>query len=97
VTTYVLSSRARRDLSDIWDYSAKQWSAVQADRYIRLIAAACEGLASGRSIRRSADTVRAGYFRHQIGSHVLFYRARPRGGIEIVRILHQSMDVDRHL
>jgi plasmid stabilization system protein ParE len=68
LTTYVLSPRARRDLSDIWDYSAEQWSAFQADRCVRLIAEACEGLASGRIAGRSADTVRAGYFRHPAGS-----------------------------
>jgi toxin ParE1/3/4 len=97
VTTYVLSPRARRDLSDIWDYSAEQWSAGQADGYVRLIAGACEGLASGRITGRSADTVRAGYFRHSVGSHVLFYLARRRGGIEIMRILHRRMDIERHL
>lgn len=93
----MLSPRARRDLSDIWDYSAEQWSAFQADRCVRLIAEACEGLASGRIAGRSADTVRAGYFRHPAGSHVLFYRARRRGGIEIVRILHRRMDFERQL
>ena len=97
MTTYVLSPRARRDLSDIWDYSAEQWSVAQADRYVRLIAEVCEGLASGHITGRSADTVRAGYFRHPVGSHVLFYRARRRGGIEIVRILHRRMDIERHL
>jgi len=97
VTAYALSPRARRDLSDIWDNSAEQWGAGQADRYVRLIAGACERLASGRITGRSADTVRAGCFRRSVGSHVLFYRARRRGGIEIVRILHRRMDIERHL
>ena len=97
MTTYVLLPRARRDLSDIWDYGAEQWSAGQADSSVRLIAGACECLASGRITGRSADTVRAGYFRHSLGSHVLFYRARRRSGIEIVRILHRRMDIERHL
>jgi toxin ParE1/3/4 len=97
LTAYVLSPRARRDLSEIWDYSVEQWGNAQADRYIRLIAAACAGLAAGRITQRSADAVRPGYFRHAVGSHVLFYRARRGGGIEIVRILHRRMDIERQL
>jgi toxin ParE1/3/4 len=94
---YVLTPRARRDLSEIWDYSAEQWGTAQADRYIRLIASACTELATGRIKGRSAEAIRPGYFRQTVGSHVLFYRARKRGGIEIVRILHQRLDVERHL
>jgi toxin ParE1/3/4 len=97
VTGYVLTPRARRDLSEIWDYSATQWGTAQADRYIRLIASACAALAAGRAKGRSAEAIRPGYFRQTVGSHVLFYRAGKRGSIEIVRILHQRMDVERHL
>jgi len=97
VTSYALSPRAREDLSDIWSYSADRWGDAQADRYIRLIASACEALATGGRRGRRADVIRAGYFRYAVGSHVLFYRMRPRRGIEVVRILHQSMDLRRHL
>jgi len=97
VSVYVLSPRARGDLGEIWDYSAAQWGSAQADRYVRLIAAACASLAAGRVTGRSADAIRSGYFRHAVGSHVLFYRARRNGGIEIVRILHRRMDIERHL
>ena len=97
MTGYVLTPRARRDLSEIWDDSAEQWGTAQADRYIRLIATGCTALAAGRTKGRSAEAIRPGYFRQTIGSHVLFYRARKRGGIEIVRILHQPMDAARHL
>ena len=45
---------------------------------------------------RPCDDVRAGYFRHPVGSHVVFYR-RVAGGIDVVRILHQRMDFQRHL
>lgn len=94
---YVLTPRARRDLGEIWDYSAERWGAAQADRYVRLIATECAALASGRSVGRSAEAIRPGYLRRAVGSHLLFYRTRKRGGIEIVRILHQRMDVERHL
>ena len=97
MTSYVLSPRARRDLSDIWDYSAERWGVAQADRYVRLIISACEDIAAGRVKGHSAEAIRTGYLRHSIGSHVVFFKMRRRSGIEVVRILHQRMDVGRHL
>ncbi len=45
---------------------------------------------------RSAEDIRAGYFKYPTGSHVLFYRLTSQG-IDVVRILHCIMDFDRHL
>lgn len=97
MTRYVLSPRAREDLSEIWDYTAEHWGSEQADRYVRQISAACEDLANGRKQGRSAEVVSAGYFRYNIESHVLFYRIQADGETAVVRILHKSMDVAKHL
>jgi len=40
--------------------------------------------------------VRAGYQKFPAGSHLLFYPTTP-DEIDIVRILHQRLDVERHL
>jgi toxin ParE1/3/4 len=45
---------------------------------------------------RSCDHIRSGYFKYSAGSHVLFFR-RNESGIVVIRILHQSMDFERHL
>jgi plasmid stabilization system protein ParE len=37
-----------------------------------------------------------GYLRYKSGSHTIFYRATGRG-IYVVRVLHQSMNHERHL
>lgn len=97
MTAYVLSPRARDDLSEIWDYTADHWGVEQADRYVRQLCAACAGLAEGRRQGRTVDAVRTGYLKYLIASHVIFYRLRAPGQIEVVRILHQRMDADRHL
>jgi toxin ParE1/3/4 len=68
-----------------------------ADRYVRLIAAAGAALAAGRIAGQSVAAIRPGYFRHAVGSPVLFYRANRRSGIEVVRIPHQRMGIERHL
>lgn len=92
-----LSAAARRDLSSIWTYSAKRWDEAQADRYVGLFAYSFDGLARGSLKGRNADDIRTGYFKLPVGSHLLFYRMGAAGVIEVVRILHQRMDIDRHL
>ncbi|MDI4662921.1 type II toxin-antitoxin system RelE/ParE family toxin [Xanthobacter autotrophicus] len=70
---------------------------TKAEAYVRLIAEALDMLARDLRGGMRADHVRPGYFRHLIGSHVVFYRFPHDGVLEVVRILHQRMDVARHL
>ena len=97
MTGYRLSPSAQADLAEIWDYSARHWSADRADRYILAIRDACDALANGRRQGRAIDAIRPGYRKLPIASHVLFFRRATGGMIEVVRILHQSMDVTSHL
>lgn len=92
-----LTPRARADLDVIWSFSRQQWGPRKADAYVRAIARAFDDIASGTAPGLRADDVREGYFRLLVGAHVLFYRGGGEGVIEIVRILHQRMDVSRHL
>ncbi len=93
--SYGLTPLARADLEDIWLYTFERWSPEQADRYHKDIIAAIESLADGSVTGRTVD-IRDGYFKHAVGSHLLFYRITDNG-LEIVRVLHQRMDVGRHL
>lgn len=92
---YRLSPRALADLEDIWSYTAARWSPEQAESYHATIIAAFEGLAAGRKQGRPVD-VRAGYLKYPVGSHLVFYRLS-EAGIDVMRLLHQRMDVSRHL
>lgn len=47
-------------------------------------------------IGRSRDEVRVGYRSVHFGLHVIFYRVQGQT-IDIVRVLHKRMDVERHL
>jgi len=97
VTDYRLSPAARRDLSEIWDYTADTWGTAQADRYVVAIRDACENLANGSRVGRAVDAVRPSYRRLAVGMHGLFYRHSAAGVTEVVRILHQRMDAVSHL
>ena len=96
MSRYTLSPRAQADIEEIWDYTAKRWSVDQAEVYLRQIKASIEVIAVDPTRGRTCDDVRAGYRKYPAGSHLLFYRTTP-DGIDIVRILHQRMDFERHL
>ena len=96
MASYALSPAAQADLDSIWDYTAGHWGELQAEVYVRRIQAACEALSDGALVSQSAENIRAGYRRAAVGSHVLFFRYQA-GVVEIIRILHRSMDVERHL
>jgi toxin ParE1/3/4 len=93
---FVLSPAARRDLDEIWDYTSGQWSQDQADSYVLDLIHDIEAVASGKQMEHSCDDIREGYFKLRSGSHIVFYR-KLDVLIDVVRILHQRMDFDRHL
>lgn len=93
----VLSPRAKADLSEIWDYTCTEWGVQQAEKYVRDLWAALQE--QTRDLTRSVDIgdVRKGYRKTRSGSHVIFFRVPKDGVVEVVRILHQKRDFDRHL
>ena len=93
---YALSPAAEADVEEIWDYTVRNWGEAQAERYTRDIRDACEALGDGTLSGRSAENIRAGYRKAAVGSHVVFYRVRD-DVVEVIRILHQSMDVGRRI
>lgn len=97
MSRYVLSPAAKADLEKIWDYTRERWSDDQAEGYVREIQRAIERVVDNPRIGRPCDEVRAGYRRHAVGSHTLYYRITSGGLIDVVRVLHQRMNVDRHL
>ncbi len=84
-----LSRKAQSDLIGIWAYTEDRWGEQKADTYYKSIIEAIERLG------RRAD-VRDAYLKYPVGRHVLYF-TNAEGRIRIIRVLHQSMDVDRHL
>ncbi len=93
--TYRLTPAARRDLSGIWDDTQERWDARQAEMYIDELRAAIERVAEQPERGRSCDEVRINYRRYSVGSHLIFY-VEAESGIDVIRILHQRMDPERH-
>ena len=92
----VLSPKAKSDLSDIWGYTFSKWGMDQAEKYVRGLWAAMQALALGASVSADIGDVRKGYRKARFGSHVIFFKLTGNG-IDVIRILHQRMDFERHL
>ncbi|NVN52681.1 type II toxin-antitoxin system RelE/ParE family toxin [Mycolicibacterium hippocampi] len=97
MSRYVLSPAARADVEQIWDYTCDRWGDKQAETYVREIQRAIDRVADSPQIGRACDDIRPGYRKHAVGTHTLYYRITGVDMIDVVRILHQRMDVDRHL
>ena len=96
-SSFRLTPAAQADLASIWNYSAETWGIAQAESYIRDIKRACRNLAGGVMVSRDAGHVRAGYRKARVGHHFLYFVVAADGDIEIVRILHERMDVEARL
>lgn len=97
MSRYLLSPAAQADLEQIWDYTCQRWDANQAEEYLLELQHAIERTAANPRIGRACDEIRPGYRKLSAGSHALYYRVTAEGLVDVVRILHQRMDVDRHL
>lgn len=86
---------AMADIEAIWDYSAENWGADQADRYTDEIRDTCFALAAGRKMGRTTD-IRAGYSKYITGSHVIYYKDQS-DRLDVIRVLHSRQDAERHL
>jgi len=93
---YIISKKAVIDLEEIWLYTVDKWSVSQADRYYLLIideiGYICKNINSGKPM----DNIRKGYRAAKVKSHLILYRV-VNGTVEIIRILHERMDIDNLL
>lgn len=90
-----VSSPARSDLAAIWAYSSATWGDAQADAYVDRLRTRFQWLAGNERLWRPRPELAAGIFGWTERSHLILFRRFDRG-IEIVRVLHARMDIDRH-
>lgn len=88
--------KALADLDGIWGYTCQQWSFEQARKYHNEIIDALDKLRHGQASWQTAEHVRHGYLKYRVGAHVVFFTVS-NGFLDVVRILHARMDVNRHI
>jgi len=91
-----VTPRAFEDLKSIGRYTLQQWGRTQRDAYLRGLDARFGWLARHPEAGRKRDEIAAGYRSFPHEAHTVFYLIRD-GGIDIIGVLHQAMDVPGHL
>ena len=94
---YSISEKAIEDLENIWTYTLHKWSLEKADRYYGLITDEIEFIAKNFTAGKSMDHIKAGYRASIVKSHLIFYRRSQTNQVEIIRILHQRMDLESRM
>ncbi len=92
----LLTAAALTDIIDIGRFTAKKWGKRQHNKYLKQFDDAFNLLARQPEIGRDADNLRSRYKRFSQGSHTIFYRVGTESKSIVVRILHNSMDVEQH-
>ncbi|QTR50437.1 type II toxin-antitoxin system RelE/ParE family toxin [Candidatus Thiothrix anitrata] len=92
-----LSPLAVEDLKGIWRYGTATWGLTKAEQYGEKLLDAFDFLAENPNAGQPINHIRTGYKRYPVGAHLIFYRLGLSSSVEIIRILHQSMDSEQHL
>jgi toxin ParE1/3/4 len=96
-----ISDAARDDLGEIMRWTTENFGAEQARRYKSVILATADELSGGPEPlgHRVVGGLRALYVarRGRRGRHFLLYRVLDETTIEVSRILHDQMDLQRHV
>ncbi|MCL2474024.1 MAG: type II toxin-antitoxin system RelE/ParE family toxin [Alphaproteobacteria bacterium] len=104
---FYLTQQAYKDLKLIAVYTEENWGKNQCVLYMKMMDEAFHRLSKEPKQGVKIDYIRKGYYKYLIGKHLIFYRivsglsfeasAKKKGDVQIVRILHQRMDVETYI
>lgn len=87
------SKKAIDDLSAIWEYTYDEWSELQAGKYYSMLIETCNEIADNPDIGKDYSLIAKNLYGITSGRHIVFYRRLRSKDVEIVRILHEQMDL----
>nr|WP_294789197.1 type II toxin-antitoxin system RelE/ParE family toxin [uncultured Flavobacterium sp.] len=94
---YRISSQALEDIDKIWLYTLENWSLEQADRYYRMIYQEISFIVEDFETGKDIGKVKLGYRQAKVKSHLIIYKRGEDEIVEVVRVLHQMMDIPNRL
>ena len=92
----VVADAAKADLRAIAAYTEETWGAKQKRRYLDELQQRFRRLRLRPSLGRRRNDIGVGYRSLRCRRHVIFYR-ETADDIVVLRVLHERMDVRRHL
>jgi toxin ParE1/3/4 len=96
VDSFRLLPAAENDLESIWRYTATNWGVDQAHAYLDGLVDIFKLLSENPQMCRERNEFAPPVHIHHHANHLVVF-ILSETGIDIVRILHESMDVDSQL
>ena len=97
MSEYIISEKALEDINNIWIYTAENWSFEQADRYYNAIIDEIEFIVQKFELASDFGKIRKSYKYSKVKSHLIFFKKNISNEIEVVRVLHERMDIENRL
>ena len=96
MTGYWLRAAALEDIEEIARYTQREWGARQREKYLKALFSRFGELARNPMVGLARDDIAPGVRSFRAGRHIVIYLP-DRGGVQIARVLHESMDVRKHM
>jgi len=93
----IFRQEAIDDLNNIWEYTFEKWSENQSDKYYAMLKLACGEIGKNPEIGKEYNEIGNNLLGFHTGRHVIFYQLVYEDEIEVVRILHERMDLKNRL
>jgi toxin ParE1/3/4 len=97
MANYRLTKKAVEDLSIIWKYTFDNWSENQADIYYHLLIENFKEIADNPYIGKNYSVIIKSLRGLKVGRHIVFYIEIEIHKVEIIRILHEQMDLKNRI
>ncbi len=97
MSQYKLTKKAVNDLTTIWEYTFKEWSIEQANKYYGLLISSFSEITKNPKIGKNYENVSKELKGFRVNKHIIFYRTNESDYIEITRILHANMDLKKRI
>lgn len=91
-----LTPKSENDLKKIFEHTYRKWGLTQADQYQDELYEGILVICSQPKIGKPYPFFKKDYQKFHVNKHLIFYRLIDQKCV-VVRILHQSMDLSRHL
>ncbi len=91
------TNKAVYDLTQIWSYTVDKWSEKQADKYYHMLIDNCNEVACNPELGKIYSGVTENLLGFKAGRHIIFYRIIEKDEVEIIRILHEHMDLKNRI
>ena len=97
MSQYVIIEKAIEDINNIQIYTAENWSVAQANRYYNLIIDEIEYIVNNFDMALDFGKIRKSYKYSKVKSHLIFFKKDKMNEIEVIRVLHERMDIESRL